>query len=89
MESSTLRATNEVGTNKPLHRPKVKPPISDGSEEFFEQFTPRVYGKKSYDKSAILLSLGLTLGLIAGAGTTLWLRKRRKNKPWWRRLFKS
>lgn len=60
-------------------------PLSDGSEEFFEQFTPE---EQSFEwrQRNLLLGLGITVGVIAGVGIALWLWKGKK-KNWWQRIL--
>ncbi len=60
-------------------------PLSDGSEEFFEQFTPQEKPQALPQKN-LLLGLGITVGVIAGVGIALWLWKGKK-KRWWQRAL--
>ncbi|NUM77511.1 hypothetical protein HUU40_24380 [candidate division KSB1 bacterium] len=60
-------------------------PLSDGSEEFFEQFTPQEKSREISQKN-LLLGVGITLGVIAGVGIALWLWKGKK-KHWWQRVL--
>lgn len=60
-------------------------PLSDGSEEFFEQFNPQEKSQAIPQKH-LLLGLGITVGVIAGVGIALWLWKGKK-KRWWQRVL--
>ncbi len=63
----------------------AKQPLSDGSEEFFERFTPeeKIHAHRQRN---ILLGLGITLGVMAGVGLALWLTKGRR-KSWIKKLL--
>ncbi|MCK6561481.1 hypothetical protein HUU39_07310 [candidate division KSB1 bacterium] len=63
----------------------AKQPLSDGSEEFFERFTPEEKIQANRQKN-ILLGLGITLGVMAGVGLALWLIKGRR-KSWIKKLL--
>ncbi len=62
-------------------------PLSDGSEEFFEEFTPESRGQQDHHTRDILVGLGVTAGVLIGIGATLWLRKKKGGRKKWQRWF--
>jgi hypothetical protein len=76
-----LHEENGNGENSGRQQPQ-----SDGSEEFFEEFTPENRKQKDQHKRDILVGLGVTVGVLIGVGATIWLRKnkasRRKRRRW-------
>lgn len=67
---------------------QTRQPFSDGSEEFFEEFTPENRGNGNEPRTQdVLVGLGVTLGLVIGVGATLWLLKKRKARRKWLRRF--
>lgn len=67
---------------------QMQQPMSDGSEEFFEEFTPEERGRRDdHHTRDILVGLGITAGVLIGLGATLWLRKKKGARGKWRKLF--
>ncbi len=67
---------------------QMEQPLSDGSEEFFEQFTPENRKQQpDYHTRDILVGLGVTAGVLIGIGATLWLRKKKGARKKWQRWF--
>ncbi len=56
-------------------------PFSDGSEEFFEEFTRREDGNRYRQQTGFWVGLGLALGLFLGAGTILFLQHNKAKPP--------
>ena len=63
---------------------QLQQPFSDGSEEFFGDFMPREEAKGLSSKQ-VMIGLGLTAGVLAGVGIGIWLKKTKRDKPWWQR----
>ena len=60
---------------------EVHGPLSDGSEEFFEEFMP--HDQQSWHPNKqVLIGLGITAGVLAGVGFAVWLKKGRRKKSW-------
>jgi hypothetical protein len=78
-----VSVAEDNGENK-----RMKQPLSDGSEEFFEEFTPENRGQQQdHHTRDILVGLGVTAGVLIGIGATIWLRKKKGGrKKWLRRL---
>ncbi|MEK7728908.1 MAG: hypothetical protein AAB354_10875 [candidate division KSB1 bacterium] len=75
-------------TNGASESPQVRQPLSDGSEEFFEEFTPESRNQKQDPHTRdILVGLGVTAGVLLGIGATLWLRKKKSGRKKWQRWF--
>lgn len=76
-----LHEENGNGESEGRQQPK-----SDGSEEFFEQFTPENARRRDEHTRDVLVGLGISLGVLLGVGATIWLRKnkssRRKRRRW-------
>ena len=68
-------------------RAQRQQPLSDGSEEFFEEFTPESRGQQDHHTRDILVGLGVTVGVLLGVGATIWLRKKKGARGKWRKLF--
>ena len=66
---------------------QMQQPLSDGSEEFFEEFTPESRRQQQEDHHTrdILVGLGVTAGVLIGIGATIWLRKRKGGRKKWQR----
>lgn len=65
---------------------QTRQPMSDGSEEFFDEFTPENRNQREENHTRdVLVGLGITVGLVLGVGATLWLRKRKGARRNWRR----
>ena len=62
------------------HTVDAKQPFSDGSEEFFEEFTGREDFSRMPERAAMLAGLGLALGLFLGIGAIVFWR-RNKTSP--------
>lgn len=58
--------------------PDAKQPFSDGSEEFFEEFTGREEGLRRQQHMGFFVGLGLALGLFLSVGAVMFYRY---NKP--------
>ena len=67
---------------------QLQQPFSDGSEEFFGDFMPREEAKRLSNKQ-IMIGLGLTAGVLAGVGIGIWLKKTKRDKPWWQRWLEK
>ncbi len=65
----------------------MKQPLSDGSEEFFEQFTPQNEKRRDEHTRDVLVGLGISLGVLIGVGAMVWLRKNKSSRRKWRRWF--
>jgi len=63
------------------HEPYVRPPLSDGSEEFFGDFIPDQEQSWRPNKQ-VLIGLGITAGVLAGVGIAVWLKKSKRRKTW-------
>lgn len=67
---------------------QMRQPMTDGSEEFFEEFTPEErQGQSDHHTRDILVGLGVTAGVLIGIGATIWLRKKKGARGKWRKLF--
>lgn len=67
---------------------QMQQPLSDGSEEFFEEFTPENRGgQHDHHTRDILIGLGVTAGVLIGIGATIWLRKKKSGRKKWQRWF--
>lgn len=73
-----VRAADKKSAVDNGHAPDAKQPFSDGSEEFFEEFTRREEGLRRRQNMGFFVGLGLALGLFLGVGTIIFLRY---NKP--------
>lgn len=60
---------------------EVRAPLSDGSEEFFEEFMPRD-PQNWHPNKQVLIGLGITAGVLAGVGIAVWLKKGRRKRSW-------
>jgi len=56
-------------------------PFSDGTEEFFGQFIPRDDRNWRPNKQ-VAIGLGITVGVLAGVGIAVWLKKSKRQKTW-------
>lgn len=67
-----LRAADKKSPALGSARPDARQPFSDGSEEFFEEFTRREEGWYPRRPGGFFMSLGLALGLFFGAGAIMY-----------------
>ncbi len=80
------RAPKDQG-NSHGEKTERQQPMSDGSEEFFEKFTPENAKRMDQHTRDVLVGLGITLGVLIGLGATIWLRKNKASRRKWRRWF--
>ena len=66
------------------HSADAQQPFSDGSEEFFEEFTRREESSRRHEQTGFLVALALILGLFLGLSAVAFLRqdKARPSKLW-------
>jgi len=83
--AAALRAAEKKSPVGNGHAAGSKQPFSDGSEEFFEEFTGREESTRHGEQTGFLLGLGVALGLFLGIGAIMFLRFNKTKPPQRRR----
>jgi hypothetical protein len=82
-----VRAADKNAAVDNGHTVDAKQPFSDGSEEFFEEFTRREEGLRRRQHTGFFVGLGLALGLFISVGTIMFIRYNKSTPARRRRWF--
>ncbi len=80
-QATAMRAADRRAPAGNGHSVDAQQPFSDGSEEFFEEFTRREDFSRTRDHAGFLVGLGLALGLFLSVGAIMFLRHNRTKLP--------